>query len=140
MNVIRRGGNYGWPVVSFGILDTWVSGALNGTATAATFREGMEPPVTSYTPSPGISPLLFYTGDLFPGWKNELLMGIMRDEELRRVSIDGHRIVSEEVLFRGIGRVRDLAQAADGSVYVALATPGAAVSDTTAGRIVRLTP
>lgn len=140
VNVIRRGGNYGWPVVSFGILDTWVSPALNGTATAATFREGMEPPVTTYTPSPGISPLLFYTGSRFPGWKNDLLVGMMRDEELRRLSIDGHRIVSEEVLFRGLGRVRDIAQAPDGSLYVALATPGASVSDTTAGRIVRLTP
>jgi glucose/arabinose dehydrogenase len=48
--------------------------------------------------------------------------------------------VAQEVLFRGIGRVRDLAQAADGSIYVALATPGAVVSETTAGRVVRLTP
>lgn len=140
VNVIRPGVNYGWPVVSFGILDTWVSAAANGKATAATTMEGMESPITHYTPSPGISPLLFYTGDAFPAWKNELLVGMMRDEELRRLTIDGHRIVAQEVLFRGLGRVRDLALAADGSIYVALATPGAAVSDTTAGRIVRLQP
>lgn len=140
VNVIRPGANYGWPVVSFGILDTWVSAAANGKATAATAMAGMESPITHYTPSPGISPLLFYTGEAFPGWKNELLVGMMRDEELRRLTIDGHRIVAQEVLFRGLGRVRDLALAADGSIYVALATPGAAVSDTTAGRVVRLQP
>lgn len=140
VNVIRRGGNYGWPVVSFGILDVWVSPAVNGMATPATFKDGMEPPVTHYSPSPGISPLLFYTGDGFPGWKHDLLVGMMRDEELKRVSIDGHTIVSEEVLFRGLGRVRDIAQAPDGSLYVALASPGASVSDTTAGRVVRLSP
>ena len=100
----------------------------------------MESPITYYTPSPGISPLLFYTGDLFPGWRHELLVGMLRDEELRRLTIDGHRIVQQEVLFSGLGRVRDLAQAADGSLYVALATPGASLSDTTAGRVVRLVP
>jgi glucose/arabinose dehydrogenase len=140
VNVIRPGANYGWPVVSFGILDTWVSAAANGKATAATTMDGMESPITHYTPSPGISPRLFYTGDAFPAWKNELLVGMMRDEELRRLTIDGHRVVAQEVLFRGLGRVRDLAMAADGSIYVALATPGAAVSDTTAGRVVRLQP
>lgn len=140
VNVIRRGANYGWPIVSFGILDTWVSPAVNGMATATTSREGMDPPVTHYSPSPGISPILFYTGDGFPGWKHDLLVGMMRDEELKRLTIEGHSVVAEEVLFRGLGRVRDIAQAADGSLYVALATPGASVSDTTAGRIVRLVP
>jgi len=140
VNVIRKGGNYGWPIVSFGILDVWVSPEVNGTATASTFKEGMEPPVIYYTPSPGISPMLFYTGAAFPGWKDDLLVGMMRDEELRRLSIEGHRVVEQEVLFRGVGRVRDLAQAPDGSLYVALANPGASVSDTTAGRVVRLSP
>ena len=140
VNVIRRGANYGWPVVTFGILDVFVSPAVNGTATATTSQPGMESPITYYTPSPGISPLLFYTGDAFPGWRHELLVGMLRDEELRRLTIDGHRIVHQEVLFAGLGRVRDIAQAADGSLYVALATPGAIVSDTTAGRVVRLLP
>ena len=140
VNVIRPGANYGWPVVSFGILDRWVSPDVDSTATAETSRPGMEAPITYYTPSPGISPALFYTGTAFPGWRNELLVGLMRDEELRRLTIDGHRIVHQEVLFRGLGRVRDIAQAADGSLYVALATPGAVVSDTTPGRVVRLTP
>ncbi len=140
VNVISRGANYGWPVVTFGILDVWVSPAVNGTATATTGQPGMESPITYYTPSPGISPLLFYTGDLFPGWRHDLLVGMLRDEELRRLTTDGHRIVQQEVLFSGLGRVRDLAQAADGSLYVALATPGASLSDTTAGRVVRLVP
>ena len=100
----------------------------------------MDPPVAHYSPSPGISPILFYTGTGFPDWKHDLLVGMMRDEELKRLSIEGHAIVAEEVLFRGLGRVRDLAQAADGTLYVALATPGASVSDTTAGRVVRLAP
>ena len=138
--MITPGANYGWPVVSFGILDTWVSAAVNGQATATTSKPGMAAPVTYYTPSPGIAPLMFYTGTAFTGWKHDLLVGMLRDEELRRLTIDGHTVVAQEVLFRGIGRVRDLAQAADGSIYVALATPGAVVSETTAGRVVRLTP
>ena len=140
INLITPGANYGWPVVSFGILDTWVSAAVNGQATATTSKPGMAAPVTYYTPSPGIAPLMFYTGTAFTGWKHDLLVGMLRDEELRRLTIDGHTVVAQEVLFRGIGRVRDLAQAADGSIYVALATPGAVVSETTVGRVVRLTP
>jgi glucose/arabinose dehydrogenase len=140
VNIIRRGGNYGWPVVSFGILDRWVSPSVDGQATASTVKDGMEPPVTYYSPSPGISPMHFYTGDAFANWKNDLLVGMMRNEELRRLTIEGHRVVSQEVVFRGLGRVRDIAPAADGCLYVALANPGALMSDTTSGRIVRLSP
>lgn len=140
VNVIRRGANFGWPVVSFGILDGFVSPAVNGLATPTTSKPGMESPVTSYSPSPGIAPILFYTGAAFPGWQGDLLVGMLRDEELRRLTIKDHTVVSQEVLFRGLGRVRDLAQAPDGSLYVALATPGAVVSDTTAGRVVHLVP
>ncbi|MEZ5290981.1 MAG: PQQ-dependent sugar dehydrogenase [Vicinamibacterales bacterium] len=140
VNVIKKGANYGWPIVSSGILDGFVSPAVNGQATSVTSRPDMESPVTYYTPSPGISPMLFYTGAAFPRWRNDLLVGLMRDEELRRLTIEGHRVVAQEVLVRGIGRVRDVVQAADGSLYVALATPGAVVSDTTPGRVVRISP
>jgi glucose/arabinose dehydrogenase len=133
VNIIQKGRNYGWPVISWGLMD-------NGLPTETTSKPGMEQPVAHYEPSPGIAPVLVYNGSKYPAWKGNVLVGFMAHEELRRLTVNGTRVTGQEVLFKGLGRVRDFVLGPDGLLYVALANPGAQLSSTTPGRVVRLVP
>ncbi|HEX9580510.1 MAG TPA: PQQ-dependent sugar dehydrogenase [Gemmatimonadales bacterium] len=115
LNLIRPGLNYGWPVVGYGV--NYRSGA---TLHVGTHREGMEPPVHFWVPSIATSGLLVYTGDQFPGWKGNLLVGGMAGEQLARLTMDGQRVEIEETLVRRMGRVRDVRQGPDGYIYLAI--------------------
>lgn len=125
LNLVKRGLNYGWPLVTFGM-------NYNGTPVSAdTAREGLEPPAWHWTPSIAACGLDVYAGEKFPGWRGDLLAGSLRQEELRRLKLDGAKVVEEETLFRGLGRVRTVRTGPDGLVYAGLENPG---------RIVRLVP
>lgn len=133
VNIIEKGKNYGWPVISWGLMD-------NGLPTPITAKQGMEQPVAHWEPSPGIAPILFYNGGQYPAWKGNVFVGMMGHEELRRLTISGTKVTDQEVLFKGLGRVRDIILGPDGYFYLALATPGAQLSSTTQGSVVRLMP
>ncbi len=117
LNLVQKGRNYGWPIVTHGM-------NYNGTPiTALTAKEGLEPPVIHWTPSIAVCSARFYRGDKFPNWKNQLFVTALAQEELRRLVLDGHRVVEQEVLFKNIGRVRDVASGPDGLLYVVLNKP-----------------
>ena len=67
-----------------------------------------------------MSGLIFYTGDRFSGWKGDILVGGMSGQRLMRLRLDGRKVVAEEVLIQDMGRMRDVQQGPDGSVYVAI--------------------
>lgn len=133
VNIIRKGRNYGWPEISWGIMD-------NGLPTPTTSKPGMEQPVAHWEPSPGIAPVLFYSGDRYPAWKGNVFIGMMGHEELRRLVVKGTRVLEQEVVLKGHGRVRDVILGPDGFFYVALAKPGPQLFATTQGSVVRLVP
>ena len=134
LNRIEPGRNYGWPIITHGI-------QYDGkTIRATTSRRGMEQPLVHWTPSIAPSAIMFYTGDRFPRWKNDLFVTALAGEALRRLVTEGDKVVHQEVLFKGFGRVRDVVTGPDGHVYVALQVPGVQVSATTPGRIVRIVP
>jgi aldose sugar dehydrogenase len=115
LNLIQPGANYGWPVVGFGV--------NYGTGTAiheGTQREGMEAPAHVWVPSIATSGLMLYTGDRFPRWQGNLFVGGMAGEQLARLELDGTRVVHEETLLRGMGRIRDVRQGPDGFIYLAI--------------------
>lgn len=117
LNHIRRGGNYGWPLATYGI-------NYDGTPVSAhTALPGMEAPVLHWTPSIAVGALHFYAGDAFPRWKNQLFVGSLGQQELRRMVVDGDRVLHQEILLKGLGRVRDVATGPDGLLYVALELP-----------------
>jgi len=125
LNLIRRGANYGWPLITHGM-------NYNGTPISAdTAREGMEQPVIHWTPSLAVCGLDFYTGDRFPGWKGNLFSGSLAQQDLRRIVLEGDAVKSQEVLFRDIGRVRAVQCGPDGFLYVCLESPG---------RVLRMVP
>jgi glucose/arabinose dehydrogenase len=82
-------------------------------------------------PSLGVCGIAFYTGDRFPGWRHDLFVTGLVGKQLRRLVIEDGRVTHQEILFRGLGRVRDVVNGPDGYLYVALNQPG---------RIVRLVP
>ncbi len=125
LNRLERGRNYGWPIITYGM-------NYDGTAiTKLTAREGLEQPVHYWVPSIAVCALDIYAGDRFPSWKNDLFVTALAQEELRRLVVVDGRVTRDEVLFRGIGRVRDVAVSPDGLLYVALNGPD---------RVVRLVP
>jgi glucose/arabinose dehydrogenase len=115
VNRIQRGANYGWPVVGFGV--NYTTGlAIH----AGTHRKGMEQPVHIWVPSIGISGMIFYTGDKFPQWRNNMFVGGMVGQQLVRLTLNGQRIVGEETLVPQMGRVRDVRQGPDGYIYLVI--------------------
>ncbi len=117
LNIIRRGANYGWPLVTYGR-------EYNGTTVSKhTEMEGILAPITQWTPSIAVCPAEFYTGDLFPDWKNDLFVGALAYEEIRRLEIEDQQVVSQEIILKNYGRVRDLKTGPEGALYVVLNRP-----------------
>jgi aldose sugar dehydrogenase len=128
INIIVKGGNYGWPVVSFGV-------NYDGTPVGAGKQHapGMIDPVWHWTPSIAPSGMAFYTGDLFPGWRGSLINGALKFELISRLVLDGDKVVKEEHLLQGLReRIRDVRQDPDGALYL--------LTDNEDGRILRVAP
>jgi glucose/arabinose dehydrogenase len=127
INIVRRGLNYGWPVISYGVE---YSGRRIGEGQA---KSGLEQPIHYWDPSIAPSGALFYTGDRYRGWRGSLFTGGLVSELLMRVTLDGERITGEERLLREVGqRIRDVRQGPDGLIYL--------LTDSPQGRILRLRP
>lgn len=119
VNIVRKGKNYGWPVISYGI-------NYDGTTfTNATAKAGMEQPLHYWIPSIAPSGMAFVSGDRYKAWKGNLLVGSLRFQYLNRCVLAGEKIVKEEILLKNVGRVRNVTMAPDGYLYVAVEQPGA---------------
>lgn len=118
LNLIKPGKNYGWETITYGI-------NYNGTIiTEFTHKPGLEQPALYWRPSIAVCGLDFYRGDLFKKWKNKLLVGALKYEEVRLLDIEGDRVMHDEVILKGQGRVRDVQTGPDGAIYVVLNDPG----------------
>ena len=112
VNLIRKGANYGWPVISYG---RHYSGAKIGEGTA---KPGMEQPAMYWDPSIAPSGLLVYSGDMFREWKGDIFVGSLKDDYISRIEVSGKtaREVSK-IKNSATERVRDIAQGPDGSIW-----------------------
>lgn len=125
VNVVLRGADYGWDLVTYGLA---YSGAKVGIGATA---PGIIDPVVHWTPSIAPSGLAFYAGDAFPAWRGSLLAGSLAGRKLVRIVLDGRRVALQETLLDGeIGRIRDLRVGPDGFVYL--------LSDGAGGKLWRL--
>lgn len=128
INVLEAGANYGWPAATFGV-------EYSGVRISDRSHEsvGARAPVHQWTPSIAPSGMAFYTGDAFPEWRGDLLVGALAHQHVARLRFDGTRLVEQEKLLdRRVGRVRDVRVGPDGFVYV--------LTDDRAGRLIRLEP
>jgi len=132
INIIKPGGNYGWPKVSFGREYTGPK--------IPNFAEGMIGPVVFWAPSIAPSGMAFYTGDRFPEWKNNVLVGALLGGavqgvgHLERITFDANwdEIARQSLLTDLKQRIRDVRQGPDGLVYV--------LTDEDNGALLRLEP
>ena len=118
LNVIRKGRNYGWPVITYGM--NYDGKPL----TDKTHMKGMEQPVHYWLPSIATAGIDFYEGDAFPEWTGNLLASGMSAEELQRLVIEDGKVVHVETILKKQGRVRDVSTGPDGMIYVSLNTKG----------------
>lgn len=128
INIVNAGENHGWPTITYGV--NYGVGTSIGEGTRA---PGLEQPITYWSPSIAPSGMAFYTGEQFPEWEGDLFVGALAGQHLRRVELDGSRVVDQEVLLQGVvGRVRDVRQGPDGSLYI--------LTDADRGSLYRLAP
>lgn len=129
VNLVQAGRNYGWPVATFGVD---YSGARISPYTS---RPGMEDPVLHWTPSIAPSGMALYRGAQFPEWEGDLLVTALVAREVRRLELEGERVVAREALFGEIGeRLRDVKVAPDGALLVLTDSPRGQVLRISAAR------
>ncbi|WP_410216733.1 PQQ-dependent sugar dehydrogenase [Paracoccus sp. (in: a-proteobacteria)] len=125
LNLIEAGVNYGWPEATYGT-------DYDGSEMGATEKEGTQQPVYYWDPSPALSGMTFYEGDMFPDWQGQALLGGLRSQDVIRLQIEDGRVVGEDRHLQGIGRVREVEVASDGALMV--------ITDEENGQLIRVTP
>ncbi len=112
INVIKKGANYGWPVITYGI-------NYSGTPiTDETTKEDMQQPLYYWVPSIAPSGFALVTSDNYPQLKGNVLVGSLKFVYLEALYLDNNEVVKREKLLDGIGRVRNVVQGPDGMIYV----------------------
>lgn len=120
INILEKGKNYGWPVISYGI-------NYSGTTfTEITHKEGMEQPIHQWTPSIAPCGMDFVTGGRYPDWEGDLLVGSLKFNYVELVKLKGNEVLGREKIAEDIGRVRNVKMGPDGYIYVALEGQGIA--------------
>ncbi len=118
INIIEAGENYGWPVITYGI-------NYDGSQiTQEVAQEGMKQPLHYWVPSIAPSGMAFVTGDKYPGWEGDLLVGSLKFSYLKLVHLDGKDVTGEQDLIKNIGRLRDVRMGPDGYIYASIEGTG----------------
>jgi glucose/arabinose dehydrogenase len=113
INLIRSGGNYGWPVITYGID---YSGQPIGNAIQQ--QTGMEQPVYYWDPVISPSGMTFYRGNRVPEWENNLFITALSGMHIDRLVIENNKVTGEERLLASEGqRFRDITQGTDNALY-----------------------
>ncbi|MBP1806431.1 PQQ-dependent sugar dehydrogenase [Rubellimicrobium aerolatum] len=128
LNLIERGANYGWPVVSYGL--NYDGSAVGSGEPRA---EGFVEPVYYWDPVIAPGGIDFYAGDLFPEWRGDLLIAALRGSGLVRLDIQDDRVAGEERMLQELGRVRDVEELGDGSLVVITDDPQGGIYRVTSG-------
>lgn len=118
VNWVRKGANYGWPVISYG---RHYSGAKIGAGTAL---PGMEQPEWYWDPSMAPSGMMIYSGRMWPEWRGDIFVGSLKFDYIARLSGTPLK-EAEQLRGRATGRVRDVQEAPDGSIWFASEGEGA---------------
>ncbi len=133
VNLLLRGRNYGWPLYSNGQ-------NYNGTKVEWGKEFGIEfelkdieQPVVDLTPSPAVSSFVFYEGDAFPAWRDNIIVGSLKAADVYRIEIVENKFVHKELLIDNLARIRDVEIGPGGEIYLLL-------EHASGGQIVRVVP
>ncbi|WP_109677946.1 PQQ-dependent sugar dehydrogenase [Dyadobacter jejuensis] len=125
LNIIEKGNNYGWPVITYGI------DYDNSIISEDTVKAGMEQPITFWRPSIAPCGMTLVDNSKFEDWNGDLLVGSLKFWYLQHLTLEGNKVTKREVIFEKLGRVRDVRQGHDGNIYVVLEN---------SGKVVRISP
>ena len=118
INIIKKGANYGWAIVTYGI-------DYDGTTISTeTEKQGIENPIYYWLPSIAPSGMAFVTSDKYPDWKGHLLVGSLVFQYLELVKLKGKEVIERQKIAADIGRVRNVMQGPDGYIYIAVEGKG----------------
>ena len=120
VNLIVRGGNYGWPMSTHGLDYDSDPITIGEDLGLDLVLEDTILPVVDFTPAPAISSFEFYRGEAFPAWEHDLIVGTLKARTLYRLRIRDRKLVDQEKLITGLARIRDVEIGADGFVYLLL--------------------
>ena len=118
INIIKKGKNYGWPKITYGI---------NYSGTTITKNKslpGMEQPLYYWVPSIAPSSFEYISSDIYPDWKGSLLSGALVYKFVERTKLKNNKVVLRTKIAEKLGRPRDIKQGPDGYIYVAIETKG----------------
>ena len=118
INIVKKGANYGWPVITYGI------DYDNSIISDLTAKEGMEQPLYYWVPSIAPSGMTFVSSDLYPDWKGHLLVGSLKFQYLELDKIKDGKVIERQKIGTDIGRLRDVAQGPDGYIYIGVEGKG----------------
>jgi aldose sugar dehydrogenase len=127
INLITPGTNYGWPLITYGVDYSGLPISLD------TEKDGMAQPLLAWVPSIAPAGMVFYTGDMFPQWKGDLIVSLLAGQHLRRIDLDNGQIRGQETMLSDRAeRYRTVIQAPDGALI--------AITDADNGKVLRITP
>ena len=127
LNLLEAGGNYGWPLLSWGF--DYSGRAMSDQQTAAEYVD----PVVVWSPSIAPSGLTYYGGSTFPAWQGDLFIGALSGQAIRRLRIRDGKLLHEERLLANFNeRIRSVEAGPDGFLY--------AITDSSKGKILRIRP
>lgn len=118
INIIEKGKNYGWPVISHGV------NYIGTKFTDISKKEGMEQPLHYWVPSIAPSGMAFIDSDKYGDWNGNLLIGSLKFNYLDMCILKNGKVIKEERLLNDIGRVRSIEQGPDGYIYVGVENLG----------------
>ena len=120
VNELLPGRNYGWPYHSLG-LEYAGTRVERHKLKAIEFDDSeVEQTLVDITPSPAISSFVIYSGDGFPRWQGNVLIGSLKGSSLFRMVFDGRKLVHRETLIKDLARIRDVEVGFDGLLYLLL--------------------
>ena len=112
INILEKGKNFGWPVITYGI---------NYSGTSITDKRempGMEQPLYYWVPSIAPSGMAFSTSGVYKDWEGDLFVGSLKFKYLERLVIKDKKVIKREKILDEIGRVRNVKEGPDGYLYL----------------------
>ncbi len=118
INIISSKGNYGWPALSLGKNYDGSTISKNHDA------EGIQKPIYAFIPSIGTCGITFINGTKFKSWSGDLIVSGLASQKLHRCIVKDNQIIKEEIILKDSGRIRNVIQGPDESLYVSVEGPG----------------
>ena len=118
INIIKKGKNYGWPKITYGINYSGTTITKNKSLT------DMEQPLYYWLPSIAPSSFEYISSDIYPNWNGSLLAGALVFSQVERIGLKDNKVVTRSKIAEGLGRPRDVKQGPDGFIYVSIENKG----------------